>query len=881
MDMEETFADDLENELEDDKEIIRDIEEGAFQTAQNIKRASDYIHNQSNKENGKQMVDAEDTKDMPQDSLSNDTNENDDFRFNQELDDFGNGLQNPDKIKKHNENYTNVFNTASNGAQNAGKIGTATAEGGVAAGGGAAAASSASAATTSGTVAATEGAAVAGSGAVATAEGAAVVAAPETAGLSLIVLGIVEIGKKLQEFDKELNTIGNNEEEDNKKNFNTLAIILFVLFLFIAGFGYSVSMTSGTSSSMSQKESYDEGFHFFNFSHFFNYFKNSDETDMEQFSKFCQSFVDFFKDIIHNKVYNGSTSDTVYEHMEEIYDGYVAMYPNCTIDKTASFQIYNHLDYLFENINYAEILAVFSQDPQWSHDMFEDSSFRSHMLKVENLRKWYNVRHTLCKLREEPIYDSKGNQTGTKTIYYVKFVFYRYTLRNVYSLTPTPVTPEENHLIWNGIDNYTEEDFDTKDPYQFKSTMPLHEYLIRAYSPDVDYEFNGRTALDGAWTLNQQNNQNYESLSTQFFPNLNDDLYQAVDTSLEMLDYAMSLLGNPYVWGGNSLENGSDCSHFVNLLYKKFGLDYDFATSNNIAYDSHFSKNQSIDAQPGDLICYQGHVAMVVSVDKAAGTVRTVEAWCSDKGVVSRVTSIDKWAYSLHYSGAENVLKPSTSTGNYAKKNPGYKPNYSQNFVKKNVTPTGNTVHIPAPGESITGRDINQNTTHTVTRMAKDSYTIEMTASYTRSHYPTLASRMDIVESHSESNNEGNYGELLTVTAGGENYYVCAIIDNMYSTGQTYQVNLNDGSSFKIVAIDAKSSNDPVGSGATNQADTEYGHGYFNSSHSSVQMNIVEFFDAGGSRMDDDATKYSNQPNIAGGTYVTSVTPLGNITEFK
>ena len=39
----------------------------------------------------------------------------------------------------------------------------------------------------------------------------------------------------------------------------------------------------------------------------------------------------------------------------------------------------------------------------------------------------------------------------------------------------------------------------------------------------------------------------------------------------EVVDYAMQFLGNPYVWGGESLTDGCDCSGFVMKIYEHFG----------------------------------------------------------------------------------------------------------------------------------------------------------------------------------------------------------------------------------------------------------------------------------------------------------------------
>ena len=74
-------------------------------------------------------------------------------------------------------------------------------------------------------------------------------------------------------------------------------------------------------------------------------------------------------------------------------------------------------------------------------------------------------------------------------------------------------------------------------------------------------------------------------------------------------DYALQFVGNPYVYGGTSLTNGADCSGFTQSVYKHFGysLPRTSADQRSAGYGVDYS-----DAQPGDLICYPGHVAMYI-----------------------------------------------------------------------------------------------------------------------------------------------------------------------------------------------------------------------------------------------------------------------------
>ena len=72
--------------------------------------------------------------------------------------------------------------------------------------------------------------------------------------------------------------------------------------------------------------------------------------------------------------------------------------------------------------------------------------------------------------------------------------------------------------------------------------------------------------------------------------------------------YALQFVGNPYVYGGCSLTNGTDCSGFVMLIYRHFGVNlphYDAAIRTRGKSVSSLKE-----AKAGDIICYYGHVAI-------------------------------------------------------------------------------------------------------------------------------------------------------------------------------------------------------------------------------------------------------------------------------
>lgn len=95
-----------------------------------------------------------------------------------------------------------------------------------------------------------------------------------------------------------------------------------------------------------------------------------------------------------------------------------------------------------------------------------------------------------------------------------------------------------------------------------------------------------------------------------------------------VVGYANQFVGGPYVWGGNSLTTGVDCSGFVVQVYKNFGIN--LSGSRSSAALRGVGKAVSYDnMKAGDIVCYSGHVGIYTG----GGTI--VEAQSTRAGITN------------------------------------------------------------------------------------------------------------------------------------------------------------------------------------------------------------------------------------------------------
>lgn len=106
----------------------------------------------------------------------------------------------------------------------------------------------------------------------------------------------------------------------------------------------------------------------------------------------------------------------------------------------------------------------------------------------------------------------------------------------------------------------------------------------------------------------------------------------------KILAMARSKIGKPYVWGAASDDVGYDCSGLVQVAYAAAGIELAHSSATQCTAGSRVSQDQ---AQPGDLVCWSGHVAIY------AGNNTIVEA--ATEGVPVRETTVYQMAGGPYY----------------------------------------------------------------------------------------------------------------------------------------------------------------------------------------------------------------------------------------
>lgn len=176
---------------------------------------------------------------------------------------------------------------------------------------------------------------------------------------------------------------------------------------------------------------------------------------------------------------------------------------------------------------------------------------------------------------------------------------------------------QDQLLVTEELDNWVKVNIEEGDGYVSLDYVTLSTEFVKAESREEEEarlareEAERKAALEAARKAEEKNRKTTQSESSSttseapvVYTTGGSELGQSVAS------YACQFVGNPYVYGGTSLTNGADCSGFVMSVYANFGVSLPHSSSGDRSVGT--AVDGLANAQPGDIICYSGHVAIYI-----------------------------------------------------------------------------------------------------------------------------------------------------------------------------------------------------------------------------------------------------------------------------
>ena len=168
---------------------------------------------------------------------------------------------------------------------------------------------------------------------------------------------------------------------------------------------------------------------------------------------------------------------------------------------------------------------------------------------------------------------------------------------------------------------------------EYLDSLNAHYTYQESQNYDYGYDSSGsyyQEEYDDGSCYNQEDNYDYDNYDYE------DDYYDGGDNSVDtstptatsssgsggqyLSDFAKQYVGNPYVWGGESLQTGADCSGFTKAVLNANGIQVNGRTAADQAAGG--TKISLSEAQAGDLIYYDnGGGVYHIAIYNGDGTV--------------------------------------------------------------------------------------------------------------------------------------------------------------------------------------------------------------------------------------------------------------------
>ena len=275
---------------------------------------------------------------------------------------------------------------------------------------------------------------------------------------------------------------------------------------------------------------------------------------------------------------------------------------------------------LFRNLviaqvnDYVNVRSIPSEEGEILGKLYDDSV--GTFLGEEN--GWYQissgsvtgyVKAEYCVTGEDAV--SLAKEVGTRLATVNTTTLFVRTEPTTDSSILGMVPIEDELLVQEEADGWAKVDIEEGMGWVSMDYVNLHTEFVQAESKEEEAkrlakeEEERRKAREAAAAKNTSKSTTSTQTTPQTYA-----VGEGSEMGVAVADYALQFVGNPYVYGGTSLTNGADCSGFVMSVYANFGV--------SLPHSSSADRNQGYavdgleNAQPGDIICYSGHVALYI-----------------------------------------------------------------------------------------------------------------------------------------------------------------------------------------------------------------------------------------------------------------------------
>ncbi len=174
---------------------------------------------------------------------------------------------------------------------------------------------------------------------------------------------------------------------------------------------------------------------------------------------------------------------------------------------------------------------------------------------------------------------------------------------------------EDQLVVVEELDGWVKVNIEEGDGYVSMDYVTLSTEFVKAESKAEEEArlAKEKAAREAATKAAQSNTSKNSEKSSSGSKNYNSaGSYTTATSSIgsAVAQFAQQFVGNPYVYGGTSLTNGADCSGFVMSVYANFGVSLPHSSGGDRSVGA--AVDGLANAQPGDIICYSGHVAIYI-----------------------------------------------------------------------------------------------------------------------------------------------------------------------------------------------------------------------------------------------------------------------------